>query len=103
MQKITKNWPRIAIIVCGLLLIPLILTFRDSGSGGGWNWGPLDFVIMGALFFLTGVALDYVRQKVRTPLGKLLAMAGILLTLLLIWVELAVDGVTQAITWLIAL
>ncbi|AEQ51520.1 hypothetical protein [Pelagibacterium halotolerans] len=84
-----------------LLLIPLFLTIRDGGiEGKGWNWGPLDFVVMGALVFATGVALDFAWRRLRDPVIRLFACAVIVLALFLIWAELAVDAISQAVAQL---
>lgn len=45
---------RVALIVATLLVIPLL----GNQFVEGWNWSPSDFVVMGAIVFITGVMLD---------------------------------------------
>lgn len=79
-----------------VLLVPLILTIRDGGvDGRGWDWAPGDFLVMGALLFATGLALDLAWRRVRNPVFRVLACAGIVVVLMLVWVELAVDAVSK--------
>lgn len=79
-------------------MIPLVLTIRDGGVGGvGWNWKLGDFIVMGALLFGTGLTLDFAVKKLTNPIYRVTACVAIVLVLLLIWVELAVDGVSQAL------
>lgn len=90
----TSNTRKIFFIVCIILLLPLLgNVFID-----GWNWGLLDFVFAGSLFFATGLAIDHVLRTVSRPLYRIVLSAGILFTLFLIWIELAVDGVSQIFT-----
>ncbi len=91
-----KRVIRIAGIVCLILLIPLVLTIRDGGvEGVGWNWKPGDFLVMGGLMFGTGLVIDFALRKFTNPIHKIAAIAAIVLAFLLVWVELAVDGITQ--------
>ncbi len=80
-----------------ILLIPLVMTILDRGKvvGAGWHWSPMDFVVMGGLLF--GAGLTYELLSGRLP-GKARSVAlalAIVLIVLAIWVELAVDGVSQ--------
>jgi len=98
-----KRITRLALIVGGILLIPLVLTLLNpnaeiyGGGGGGWDWMPGDFLVMGALLFATGLAIEYARNKLANPVYRAIAIIAIILALLAIWVELAVDGVSQAL------
>ncbi len=91
-----KNLIRIAIFVGLILLIPLILTLLNpnaeiyGGKGGGWDWMPGDFGVMGILLFGTGLAIDFAARKIGNRTHRVLAIASIVLMLLLIWAELAV-------------
>lgn len=104
----TNNIARIALVVLGILLIPLALTLFNSnasiygGPGGGWDWMPGDFLVMGALLFVTGLAIDAAVRNITEPAHKIAAVLGILAILVLIWVELAVDAVSQLITFLLS-
>jgi len=98
-----KNTVRIAIGTGLILLIPLVLTLLNpnariyGGGGGGWDWAPGGFVVMGALLFGTGLALDFAVWKLTNSIYRVFAVITIVVAFLLIWVELAVDGVSQAV------
>lgn len=102
-----KNIARIAIGTGLILLIPLVLTLLNpsahvnGGHGGGWDWGPGDFIAMGALIFATGLALDFAVRKITHPVYRIIASIAIVTVLFLLWVELAVDGVSQILKLLI--
>lgn len=91
-----KNIIRIAGIVAILLLVPLILTIRDTGAG--WNWSPADFFVMGGLLFAVGLIIDLTTRKIAHPLQRVLALVGIVLAFLALWAELAVDAVSKLVT-----
>lgn len=98
---------RVALIVGGVLLIPLVLTLLNptshvrGGTGGGWDWGPLDFLVMGVLLFATGLAIEYARTKLTNPTYRVAAIVGIILALLTVWVEIATDRVSETIRILV--
>ena len=98
-----KNIFRIALVTGLVLLIPLVLTLLNpnahinGGNGGGADWGPLDFITMGVLLFGTWLALDFAVRKLTSPVYRMIACVAIVSALLLVWIELAVDGVSQAI------
>ncbi len=92
------TYTRIAAIVGLMLLIPLVLS---NVKGSGWDWGPLDYVVMGMLLFLTGIAIDYAIRKLGVTPKGIVAVCLIVLALAAIWVELAVDGVSQLVAFLI--
>jgi hypothetical protein len=54
------------------------------------NWSAADFALMGALLIGTGCLLALVARNVATPRYRMLAGAGLVLALLLVWAELAV-------------
>lgn len=93
-----QNIIRIIIVVAVILLVPLVLTIRDHGVG--WNWSPGDFVVMGALLFITGLAIDSAWRKITAPAHRAVAIALIVFAFLLIWTELAVDAVGQLLDFL---
>jgi hypothetical protein len=69
----------------------LVLTLLDSGvDGEGFHWTLGDFVIMGALLFGTGLAIDFAARKVINPVYRVFAVIAIVLVLLLVWADLAV-------------
>ncbi|MEO6228284.1 MAG: hypothetical protein ABIO61_10590 [Thermomonas sp.] len=80
-----------------ILMIPLLMTYldRNLAEGDGWRWSPMDFVLLGALLFGAGMAFEYVASRTTQKRHKLLAGIAIFSVVVLIWVELAVDGVSQ--------
>ena len=96
-----KNVLRVIIIVAVILLIPLVLTIRDGGvEGVGWNWTLSDFVIMGTIMFLFGLAIDFAARRIRTPLTRVIAIAAIIFVFLALWAQLAVQAVSQFVDFL---
>ncbi len=80
-----------------LLLVPLALTLRDRHAppGEGWHWGPLDFVVMGALLFATGLGYACIAPRLGGRGQRWTLGIALLCALLAIWVELAVGGISQ--------
>lgn len=101
-----RNIARIAVGVGLLLLIPLALTLFNpqaslyGGPGGGWDWMPGDFVVIGILLLATGVAIDFAVRNLTNPVYRATTVLAIVATLLLIWIELAVDGVSQLVIFI---
>jgi hypothetical protein len=80
---------RLVIILCVvafLLLIPLISMQFDIGV----NWTAQDFVAAGILLGGVGLMGELVMRKVKTTRLRVVMCAGLLVTLLLLWAELAV-------------
>lgn len=79
----TKDLSVILIIVATILLIPLLaMQFTNEV-----NWSGSDFLVMGSLLFLSGLALQFVRYRLKS---RIIASSAILLVLFIIWAELAV-------------
>lgn len=72
-----------------ILMVPLIAMQFTSEV----QWSLFDFVLMGALIFAAGAALDVSWQ--RAGKYKVLAVAGIVLAFLWLWAELAVGIFTN--------
>lgn len=73
-------------IVGVLLLIPFIaMQFNNEVV-----WTASDFVIMGILLLVTGLAINMAFVKVSTRRNRFILSAIILFVFLLIWAELAV-------------
>ena len=69
-----------------LLCIPAIaMLFTDEVK-----WSGLDFTVAGILLFGTAWLLDWVISRVTEKRIRILLVVGLLLMLLLIWLELAV-------------
>ena len=82
----TKNLLIILMVVGGILLIPFI----GMQVSNEVNWSSSDFVIMGILLFLTGLAINFALSKFKTLKSRIIACAVILFILFVIWAELAV-------------
>ena len=81
-----KRLTGILITVAVLLLIPFTaMQFTDEV-----NWSPFDFVVAGVLLLGTGLLCELAIRKVKKPEYRFAICAGLLLVLLLTWIELAV-------------
>ncbi|NMM47857.1 hypothetical protein HH304_05550 [Flammeovirgaceae bacterium KN852] len=73
-------------IIVALLMIPAIgMQFTDEV-----NWSLFDFIVMGMLLLVTGVAIELVFRFIKKLDKKLLYIFIILILMVLIWMELAV-------------
>ena len=89
-----QNIVRVAIIVGLILLISLFGNLYIDG----WNWSLADFVVMGALLFGTGLAIDFAARKIADPLYRVLVCGAIALAFVALWAELAVGAVSQMLS-----
>lgn len=69
-----------------LLLIPLLGMPFSSAV----NWSLFDFVVMGVLLLVLGLALDLVRFYAVSKRQRRALLALVVLGFLLVWIELAV-------------
>ncbi len=84
-MKNTRPLIIVAVIV-GILMIPLIaMQFTNEV-----DWDARDFIIMGALLLITGLAIEVALRKFRSVQSRLIACGVILALLFLTWAELAV-------------
>jgi hypothetical protein len=98
MSLLQNRYIRIAAIVLLILVIPLVMTIHDGAvEGVGWNWTPIDFITMGGLLFLTGLAIDFAARKLTQPAHRIIAVAAIIFVFLAIWTELAVGAVSKLV------
>ena len=100
----THTWSRPALGTALILSVPLAMTWFDRAKapGEGWHWGPLDFVVMGVLLFSAGLVYEFVSRRAKTKSQKWAIGLGILAVVLLIWVELAVNALSQLFAYLFA-
>lgn len=91
----TKNIIRVALVTLGILLIPLVLqlTIGTGVDGLGFNWTFSDFIVMGALLFITGLLIHFSWTKMGGYRAPVIAL--IVLFFLWIWAELAVGLFTN--------
>ena len=102
MLKTQSTYLRTAALVSGALLaVPLALTFANphshlnGGAGGGFDWGPGDFLIMGGMLFAATLGVQLALRRARAPGLRIAAVLAILAVFALVWIELAVGGVSQ--------
>ena len=77
---------RIALATSFILLIPFVaMQFTDEVV-----WDAMDFVTIGALLFGTGLLYELLAGKVRKTSHRMMLGIGLVIILLLVWVELAV-------------
>ena len=81
-----KRFFRILIAIVILLLIPWVAMQFSSGV----NWSPADFLVMGTLLLITGIAAEIVMRKVPKRENRIAIIAIILIVFLLVWAEIAV-------------
>lgn len=99
----TKHFIRPALGTGMLLLVPAVMNIMDRGKppGDGWNWGPGDFLTMGALLFCAGLIYEMVATKTRTRQQKWAVGAAVAVVVFLIWLQLAVEGLSKLAGWLL--
>lgn len=69
-----------------VLLVPLIaMQFSDE-----WDWGPLDFVVVGVLLAGVGVDGQMIINGMKNNYRQVFAGLVLALAMVVIWVELAV-------------
>ena len=71
---------------------------RNKPAGEGWHWSPSSFVVMGILIFCAGLSYALLARKLSKKLHQVALGVFVFFALAAIWIELAVDGVTQLIT-----
>lgn len=94
-MTLLKRIARIAIVTELLLLIGFLPTLFNphariyGGDGGGWDWSPWSFAgPMAGLMLLTGLGMDIAARNIRNPVYKAVAIAGLALALVCIWVNI---------------
>lgn len=88
-MKVQRTMPRLLYILISiplLLLIPL-LAMQFSAEV---DWSSSDFIIMGGLLLLAGLALEGILRLVKSRGGRFLSVALLAVLFLLIYAELAV-------------
>jgi hypothetical protein len=84
--KLARSLRRVLLGTAAILMLPLLATRFTKEV----NWGPLDFVAAAILLAGTGCAYVLLTRKLRTAGQRRAIGGGLLLTLLLVWAELAV-------------
>ena len=86
MIRKNKRLVAIALTVAILLLIPFVAMQFTSEV----KWDLTDFITAGVLLLGTGLLCELVIRKVKRSRFRIAMIAAVLLTLVLIWLELAV-------------
>jgi len=74
---------------------------RHRAPGDGWHWSPSDFLVMGVLVFCAGLTYELIARRLSNKKHRVLLGVLVFFALAAIWVELAVDGVTKLLTYLL--
>lgn len=77
-------------IIFGTIAVLLSIPFIGMQISEGIDWSLLDFVVMGILLSIVGLAIEVVLRKVQRFDYRLMMIIAIILSFLLIWAELAV-------------
>jgi hypothetical protein len=81
-----KTLLRPALVTLGLLLLPLL----GNRFVEGCDWSPFDFLLMGALIFVTVLAFELIARKAKTTAYRAALGLALLASFLLLWINLAV-------------
>ena len=85
-MPLSRRLQIIILIVTTLLLIPLIAKFFTDEV----NWSLFDFIVAGIILMGTGLSGELIMRKVTKLSIRITLYALLLVTLLLVWIELAV-------------
>jgi hypothetical protein len=83
MSKIIKSTLLITAVILGSIFIAM--QFTESV-----NWSTFDFLVAAILLLGGGLIIDLIWRLIKNPTIKLAVAIGILLLVLLLWLELAV-------------
>lgn len=81
----------LAVATAAVLSIPLLMMQVSND----WNWGPMDFVIIGTLIFGTGSIFIFAARKAGNNRQRLIIGLVLLAAMLWLWAELAVGIFTN--------
>lgn len=82
----TRSIFRIAVITAAFLMVPAVAMLFTNEV----NWGPGDFLTMGALLFGSGLAYVLITRNIAGRAARIAVGAGLAIVVLTIWAELAV-------------
>lgn len=81
-----KRLTYLLLVAVGILLIPIVaMQFTDEVK-----WGSLDFLVAGVLLIGTAFGLSIIAHKVEKKQMRFILAFGLILLLLITWIELAV-------------
>jgi peptidoglycan/LPS O-acetylase OafA/YrhL len=90
-RTLKQSIVRVALITAGILLIPLVAMQFSSEM----NWSSEDFVAIGLLIFMAGMAYELISKKLRGSNQRLLLCIAIAVIVVWLWAELAVGIFTN--------
>jgi hypothetical protein len=64
------------------------------------KWSLSDFIIMGGLLFVSGLAYELIARRVRKPAQRTAAALAVGAVFVAVWLELAVGAVSKALALL---
>jgi hypothetical protein len=85
-DRLARDLRRVLLGTAAILMAPLV-AMRFTAEV---NWGPLDFAAAAVLLAGTGSLYVLLTRKLRTAGQRRAIGGGLLLTMLLVWLELAV-------------
>lgn len=90
-----KDIASVFVVTTGILMIPLVAMQFTSEV----DWKLFDFIVIGTLLIGTGLLIVLAGKKIKSTNHRVAAIIALLVTLLLIWIHLAV-GIVD--TWPLA-
>ena len=74
-------------LICILLAVPALplIPFTAMKLTSEVNWTALDFIAMGAMLLVTGLAIEVVLRAVKVTWMKAIAVAAILFGFVMVW------------------
>lgn len=96
-----RGWWRLGrwAVIFALLTLPAVAMRLTSEV----NWTALDFAVMSALLIGAGLAYEAIAAQLKTDLARTVLGLGVLGLVVVIWAQLAVGAVSQAIAYLFGL
>lgn len=94
MQNKIFVWIALGTLVILIIPLALQLTIGTGVDGLGFNWQPVDFVVMGTIFFSTGSIFVLVARRISKKYRIAIGIA-FLIAFLWLWAELAVGIFTN--------
>ncbi|TXC75647.1 hypothetical protein [Luteibaculum oceani] len=76
--------------VAGFTLFILVIPFIAMGISDQVNWSGMDFLVAGILVSGLGMSLAIIRNGITNKGKRLIIIALVLFTFILLWLELAV-------------